>query len=63
MVNKVLDKIAGEYRLPVIDHQAVFRPLEPKSKYFFDDDHCTNEGHKIMARTIYDSLAKENVFQ
>lgn len=63
MVNRVLDKIAGEYRLPVIDHQAVFKPLEPKSKYFFDDDHCTNEGHKIMAKTIYDALAQENIIR
>lgn len=63
MANRALEKVAKEYRLPVIDHQSVFKPLEPKSKYFFDDDHCTNEGHKIMARTIYNSLAKENVFQ
>ncbi|MGE0268512.1 MAG: hypothetical protein AB7S78_08675 [Candidatus Omnitrophota bacterium] len=63
MANKVLRKIADEYHLPVIDHQAAFKGLEPKSKYFFDDDHCTNEGHKIMSETIYAVLKKENVFQ
>ncbi|MBZ0165161.1 MAG: hypothetical protein K8I00_00040, partial [Candidatus Omnitrophica bacterium] len=61
MANKVLEETARKYSLPVVDHLSRFEALEPKNKYFFDDDHCTRIGHQIMAANIMDTLVKSEI--
>lgn len=58
LANSVLEEIAQKYQLPVVDHLSRFEKLEPKSDYFFDDDHCTAAGHKIMAENVLQTLVK-----
>lgn len=57
-VNKYLKEIAKKYDLPFVDNYSVFKNLEPHNKYFRDTDHCTLEGHRIMAENIYKIFAR-----
>lgn len=54
--NNVLRNVSHTYSLNLVDHNDIFQDLfkkEPKSKYLFDDDHCTPAGYKLMADNIY----------
>lgn len=56
MANRSLKKLASERKLPFVDNFSVFKNLKPRNKYFFDDDHCTVAGHKLMADNVYRKL-------
>lgn len=58
MANSVLMEIAKQYQLPVVDHLSRFDQLEPKKDYFYDDDHCTPKGHRIMAENVLETLVQ-----
>ncbi len=53
MINKVLRSLAEAYSLPFVDNLAVFSRLAPIETYVLDDEHCTAEGHKIIAQNVY----------
>lgn len=57
--NDALKATAENNSLTLIDNTAVFKNLKPREKYLFDDDHCTAEGHKIMAVNIFNELVAE----
>lgn len=58
LANSVIEETAAKYGLPLVDHLARFQGLEPKSDFFYDDDHCTAAGHRIMAENILETLVK-----
>ncbi len=54
--NHLLKEVATKYALPFVDNYTVFDNLTAKNKrkkYFVDHDHCTAEGHSVMAENIY----------
>ncbi len=59
--NKVLENVANKNGVSFVDNYAVFNKFPPqeKDKFFSDFDHCTKEGHRIMADDIYKVLVKE----
>jgi len=62
--NKALAALSGEYRFPFVDNCSHFSRLtaqEHWQKYFLDDDHCTPQGHAVMARNVYDVLGKSGL--
>jgi len=64
MANKVLEEVARRHSLAFVENCAVFNYLTSKEKrevYFFDDDHCTPQGHRVMAANIYKTLVKEGI--
>jgi len=57
--NKHLKNIANQNRLLFVDNYSVFSELVEKygkEKYFWDYDHCSKEGHQIMAENIYNLI-------
>jgi len=58
-VNRYLKEMAEKYDLPFVDHYSVFKELTPHKKYFVDSDHCTAEGHNVMAENIYSFLVSD----
>lgn len=63
MPNRVIDRIVNEYGLMLIDHNTVFQGLKPIETYLLDDDHCSSQGHKVMADTIYQTLVNEKLIK
>ena len=59
MANRSLEKLALKHKLPFVDNLTAFKDLKPRKKYFYDDDHCTVEGHKILADNVYRKLIIE----
>lgn len=60
--NKALEALSGKYKFPFVDNCSHFNRLTAEDhwqKYFLDDDHCTPQGHAVMARNVYDVLNKE----
>lgn len=53
IANRQLKRVAEKRSLPLVDNQSVFATLEPKKKYFRDDDHCSPAGHDVMAENVY----------
>lgn len=56
--NRVLENVASKNNVTFIDNYSIFNKFLPeeKAKYFSDFDHCTKEGHWIMANNIYNVL-------
>ena len=56
--NRVLENVASKNNVTFIDNYSIFNKFLPeeKTKYFSDFDHCTKEGHWIMANNIYNVL-------
>jgi len=66
LANGVLAAVARKNSVPLADQLRAFQTLqlsEPREKYLFDDDHCTAEGHKVMARTVFETMKAEGVIQ
>jgi lysophospholipase L1-like esterase len=61
MANNALQKIAIEHALPFVDNLSAFRDLTPKSRYLYDDDHCTKDGHEVMVNGIIHVLNAEKM--
>ncbi|MEW6203223.1 MAG: hypothetical protein AB1546_14690 [bacterium] len=59
MANRSLEKLAMKHKLPFVDNLTAFKDVKPKKKYFYDDDHCTVEGHRIMADNVYRKIITE----
>lgn len=53
-VNEYLQKFAEEHALSFIDHYRIFQALPNTTDYFVDSDHCTVEGHRLMAQNIFE---------
>ncbi|MFC1889464.1 GDSL-type esterase/lipase family protein [Thermodesulfobacteriota bacterium] len=60
MANSILKSIADEHALPLVNNLAVFDTLEPKEKYLLDDSHCTKDGYRVMAGSVFQVLLAEN---
>jgi len=56
MINGVLEKLARENDLPFVDNLAVFRDLHPRERFILDDEHCSPEGHRVLAENVYRAL-------
>lgn len=64
LANKALRDVASRHSIPFVDNRSVFDALVAKhgrERYFLDDDHCTIEGHKVMARNVYNVLVAEGI--
>ncbi len=62
--NKILKDVALRYSLPFVDNHSVFEKSVAaygRWKYFVDNDHCTAEGHKVMAQNVYKVLVSEGI--
>ena len=62
LANQQLQAAADRHGLTLVDHQRRFSQLletEPAERYLFDDDHCTEAGHEIMAREVQRMLTAE----
>lgn len=59
-INEIIRKLAKKHNLILVDHEILFAPLVAKnrSKYILDDDHCTGDGHRLMAENILSVLRK-----
>lgn len=65
-VNKTLKQISDQYNITFIDNYDIFSNLVKENgyrRYFLDFDHCTEEGHKIMANNVYSVLADNKIIQ
>lgn len=63
-VNKLLRQIAEKNNIMFIDNYSVFEKMTEQygfGKYFLDFDHCTEEGHKIIADNVYSALIKNKI--
>ncbi|KKU13901.1 MAG: hypothetical protein UX17_C0006G0015 [Parcubacteria group bacterium GW2011_GWC2_45_7] len=64
LANKALRDVAVRHSLPFVDNLSVFDALAAKhgmEKYFINDNHCTIEGHKVMAQNVYKVLISEGI--
>ena len=62
LANRQLQAAADRHGLQLVDHQRRFTQLleaEPADRYLFDDDHCTEAGHEVMAREVERVLTAE----
>ena len=48
----LLEEVANEKHVPLVDHEAVFRALPNRATYYAADAHCNAEGYALMARTV-----------
>ncbi|MDD5102250.1 MAG: hypothetical protein PHH62_04625 [Endomicrobiaceae bacterium] len=63
-VNKTLREISDKYNVTFIDNYIIFSNLVKENgyrRYFLDFDHCTEEGHKIIANNVYSVLIDEKI--
>ncbi len=51
-VNKHIAEFADQNEIPFVDQRKVFEGLGQPEKYFIDSDHCTVEGHRVMAQNV-----------
>ncbi|MCL4234586.1 MAG: hypothetical protein KJ042_08710 [Deltaproteobacteria bacterium] len=58
LANGTLRELAEARGLAFVDLRATFAELEPRSRYLLDDDHCTSEGHRVMAEAVAAALAR-----
>jgi len=61
MINGILKDLSDEHQLPFVNNLTAFEPLVPRDRYILDDEHCTPEGHKIMAENVYRTLLDQGV--
>jgi len=57
--NTMLRKMAKKHELPLVDHNRKFAQLiatDGREKYLFDDDHCTPEGYKVIAKDTFEII-------
>ncbi len=62
LANTQIAAAAQRHDVPLVDHTSRFEALlseEPSDRYLFDDDHCTVEGHRVMARSLVPALLGE----
>lgn len=58
LANGALRKLAESRGLGFVDLHSMFAGLEPRSRYLLDDDHCTSEGHRVMAEAVAAALKR-----
>ncbi|MBT3583780.1 MAG: hypothetical protein HN509_02645 [Halobacteriovoraceae bacterium] len=61
--NAFLSKVSKQYDLPLVNNFKVFKELiqkEGRSRYLYDDDHCTPEGYRVMALNIANTISLLN---
>lgn len=60
--NSIIEEISKKHSIPLVDNTKTFKSLikseEDYKKYIKDDDHCTNEGHKIIAKNVLTEIRK-----
>lgn len=64
LANKALEDAASRHSIPFVDNRSVFDVLvaqHGRERYFVDDNHCTIEGHKVMAQNVYKVLIWEGI--
>ena len=62
--NAIIEKVAQKHRLPMVDNHALFEaPAEEhgRNRYLEDDDHCTPEGYKMMAKAVFDRINEDRL--
>lgn len=65
-VNKLLKQMAEKNNIIFVDNYSVFEKMTKErgfDKYFLDFDHCTEEGHKIIANNVYSALIENKIIQ
>ncbi|MBN2407829.1 MAG: tetratricopeptide repeat protein [Elusimicrobia bacterium] len=65
-INEILQRTALAHGLPFIDNFSVFDSLVRQNspeRYFKNDDHCTTEGHEIMADLIIRTIKEHHVIR
>lgn len=65
-VNNLLRQTAEKNNIIFIDNYSVFEKIAEEDgydKYFLDFDHCTPEGHRIIADNVYAALAENKVIR
>jgi lysophospholipase L1-like esterase len=58
MINDELQRFARQQDLPFVDNLRAFEYNQHVDRYFFDDEHCTFEGHAIIAGNVAGVLRK-----
>jgi len=61
-VNEVINGIAEECSLPLVDNCRIFNELPNKEGYFISDGHCNYRGYRVMAQNVYDKIIEEKIF-
>ena len=59
VANEALKNAAQKFSLSFVDNFSVFERLlatENGSEYFYDDEHCTRKGHRVMAENVFRAL-------
>ncbi|OUR93601.1 hypothetical protein A9Q84_19220 [Halobacteriovorax marinus] len=54
--NKMINKVAKKFNFPLVDNYSIFKKLiesHGRERFLYDDDHCTPEGYKIMAKNVH----------
>jgi tetratricopeptide (TPR) repeat protein len=62
--NDRLQALSQAHELPLVDNLSAFQQVIARSgrePYLFDDDHCTPQGHRLMAETVYGALEAEGL--
>ncbi|MBZ0165571.1 MAG: hypothetical protein K8I00_02105, partial [Candidatus Omnitrophica bacterium] len=54
--NTILQDFALAHDLRFVDQFQTFEKLENKDSFFVDSDHCTREGHTIMAKNVLKAI-------
>ncbi len=63
LANRVIEQLREQWNLPMVDHHAIFKTLDPIDDYVLDDDHCSSRGHAVMAQNIINVLKREQMIQ
>ncbi|MFA5260513.1 MAG: tetratricopeptide repeat protein [Candidatus Omnitrophota bacterium] len=59
VANEALEHTARKFSLTFVDQYSVFQALvtaDNYSEYFYDDEHCTKKGHRLMAENVFKVL-------
>ncbi len=56
LANDIVRETAERHSLPFVDNLSVCQTLMPRKKFILDDDHCSMEGHAVMADNIVQVL-------
>jgi lysophospholipase L1-like esterase len=63
--NRIIERVAKKYDLPLVDNFSTFGALIEKgkrTKYLEDDDHLKPIGNEVLAKRVYEALAKTEAF-
>ncbi|MCC6159285.1 MAG: hypothetical protein IT350_14640 [Deltaproteobacteria bacterium] len=56
LANRTLRELSDRHGLAFVDLFSTFSGLSPRERYLLDDDHCTSEGHRVMAEAVAAAL-------